>query len=191
MSKVFILMGNPDSDGTLGSELADHYASEARAAGHDVRRTNIGDLSFDPILHKGYKEIQQLEPDLVKVQDDMKWADHFVLIYPLWWAGMPALLKGLWDRIFIPGFAFHFHEDGMGWDKLLDGKTARVLITSKNWPIVERILFGDFKNEVGRALLGFAGYTVRITEIGRSEGMPDDMKDKWMQKISKFAKASN
>jgi putative NADPH-quinone reductase len=188
MSKIFILMGNPDADATLGSELASHYESEARSAGHEVRRTNIGDLSFDPILHKGYKVIQQLEPDLLKVQEDMKWADHFVLIYPLWWAGMPALLKGMWDRLFIPGFAFHFHKDGMGWDKLLAGKTARVFITSKNWPIVERVLFGDFKNEVGRALLGFAGYKVRITEIGRAENMPEEKMDSWMKTVSKLAR---
>lgn len=187
MSKIFILMGNPDADSTFGSELASHYESEARAAGHEVRRTNIGDLSFDPILHKGYKVIQPLEPDLLKVQEDMKWADHFVLIYPLWWAGMPALLKGMWDRMFIPGFAFHFHKDGMGWDRLLAGKTARVFITSKNWPIVERVLFGDFKNEIGRALLGFAGYKVRITEIGRAENMPADKMNSWMKTVSKLA----
>ena len=181
-------MGNPDSDGTLGNELARQYESEAVAAGHEVRRTNIGDLQFDPVLHKGYKEIQALEPDLLKVQEDMKWADHFVLIYPLWWAGMPALLKGMWDRVFIPGFAFHFWKNGMGWDKLLKGKTARVIITSKNWPIVERMLFGDFKNEVGKALLGFSGYKVRITEIGRAENMEQEKKASWMKTISKLAR---
>lgn len=188
MSKIFILMGNPDAEQTLGAEFADAYAKEAAAAGHDVRRTNIGDLRFDPILHKGYKEIQQLEPDLTKVQEDMKWADHFVLIYPLWWAGMPALLKGLWDRLFLPGFAFHFHKDGLGWDKLLKGKTARVIITSKNWPLLERVLFGDFTNEVSRALLSFAGYKVKLTEVGRSEHMPESQKARWMKKIGALAR---
>jgi len=186
--KIFILMGNPDADDTLGSQLASFYASEATAAGHEVRRTNIGDLQFDPILHKGYKVIQQLEPDLLKVQEDMKWADHFVLIYPLWWAGMPALLKGMWDRMFIPGFAFHFWKNGMGWDRLLKGKSARVIITSKNWPLLERFLFGDFTNEIGRAILGFAGYKVRLTEIGHSENMPEAKKTAWMKTVSKLAK---
>ena len=191
MKKIFILMGNPDSDGTLGNELADHYEREARDAGHEVRRTNIGDLHFDPILHKGYKEIQQLEPDLLRVQEDMKWAEHFVLIYPLWWAGMPALLKGMWDRMFIPGFAFHFWKNAMGWDRLLKGRTARVIITSKNWPIVERMLFGDFKNEVGKALLGFAGYKVRITEIGRAEHMPESKKGTWLRKVASLARSGS
>ncbi len=190
MAKIYVLMGNPDAEDTLGNELAVHYEAEARASGHEVRRTNIGDLQFDPILHKGYKEIQQLEPDLLKVQEDMKWADHFVLVYPLWWASMPALLKGMWDRMFIPGFAFHFHKNGLGWDKLMEGKTARVIITSKNWPLVERVLFGDFKNEVGKALLGFAGYKVRMTEIGRAEHMPEDTKEGWMKKIGAFARAA-
>lgn len=188
MSKIFILMGNPDAEGTLGCEIADTYEKEAQAAGHAVRRVNICDLQFDPILHKGYKEIQQLEPDLVKVQEDMKWADHFVLIYPLWWAGMPALLKGLWDRIFLPGFAFHFHKDGLGWDKLMKGKTARVVITSKNWPLLERVLFGDFTNEVARALLSFSGYKVKITEIGRSENMSASTNASWMKKIGALAR---
>lgn len=185
---IFILMGNPDKDGTLSNEFADHYEKEARAAGHEVRRANLGDLQFDPILHKGYKVIQELEPDIKKVQEDMKWADHFVLIYPLWWAGMPALLKGLFDRMWIPRFAFHFWENGLGWDKLMKGKTARVIILSKNWPIIERFLFGDFKNEVGRALLGFAGYKVKITEVGHSEGLSDTKKASWKETISKFAR---
>ncbi|MDB5189745.1 MAG: Flavodoxin-like fold family protein [Parcubacteria group bacterium] len=187
MSKIFILIGNPDSTETFDCGIADTYEKEAVAAGHEVRRTNLGDLTFDPILHKGYKVIQALEPDLLKVQEDMKWADHFVLIYPLWWASMPALLKGMWDRMFIPGFAFHFHKDGMGWDRLLKGKTARVIITSKNWAIIERVLFGDFKNEIGRAILGFAGYSVRITEIGRAENMSEDKKASWMKTITKLA----
>lgn len=181
-------MGNPDKEGTLSNEVADSYEREASTAGHEVRRTNIGDLSFDPILHKGYKTIQELEPDLKQVQEDMKWADHFVLVYPLWWASMPALLKGLWDRIFLPGFCFHFWKNGLGWDKLMEGKTARVFILSKNWPIIERFLFGDFKNEVGKALLGFAGYKVRITEFGDSETPSSSRKESFFRKISSLAR---
>lgn len=193
--KIFILMGNPDKEGTLSNELADVYEREARAAGHDVRRANIGDVAFDPILHKGYRVIQELEPDLLKMQDDMRWADHLVLIYPLWWSGTPALLKGLFDRMWLPGFAFRFHKRESwhsipGWDKLLKGKTARVISLSKTSPWVIRLFFGDFSNEVSHATLGFSGYKVSRTEIGNSESLSERKKAAWIRKISKLARVA-
>lgn len=186
--KIFILMGNPDKEETLSNDLADAYEKEAKAAGHEVRRANIGDLKFDPILHKGYKVIQDLEPDLLKVQEDMKWADHFVLVYPTWWSSMPALLKAFFDRAWIPSFAFHFYKNGMGWQKLLKGRTARVIVLSKSWPIMIQMLFGDYTHELSRAILGFSGFKVSVTRVGRSETLTDAQKTAWMKKVARLAK---
>ena len=185
--RIFILLGHPNND-SLASDLVDVYEHEARKAGHEVKRLNLGDLHFDPILHKGYKVIQELEPDLKLVQENMKWCEHFVLVYPLWWSSMPALLKGMWDRMFLPGFAFHMNKDGMGWQKLLKGRTARVVILSKNWPIVIRSLFGNFTNEISRALLGFAGFKVSLTELGHSEDASAEKIASWEAMVGELAK---
>ena len=185
--RIFILLGHPNND-SLACDLADVYEHEARKVGHEVKRLNIADLHFDPILHKAYKEIQELEPDLKLVQENMKWAEHFVLIYPLWWSSMPALLKGMWDRMFLPGFAFHMNKDGMGWQKLLKGRTARVIILSKNWPILIRSLFGNFTNEISRALLGFAGYKVSLTELGHSEDAGPERIARWEAMVGVLAR---
>lgn len=187
--KITILMGNPDKDGTLSNELADSYEHAAKAAGHEVRRANISDLQFDPLLHKGYKVIQELEPDLLKLQDDLRWADHFVLVYPLWWSATPALLKGLFDRMWLPAFAFRFHKKvpfigPLGWDKLLAGKTARVVVLSKSQPWQIRLLFGDFSNEIVHATLGFAGYKVHLTEVGNSEALSPAKRDFWNRHLA-------
>jgi putative NADPH-quinone reductase len=189
--KIYILMGNPDKEGTLSNALADVYEREAKAAGHEVRRANISDVQFDPILHKGYKVIQELEPDLKKMQDDMRWADHFVLVYPLWWSATPAMLKGLFDRMWLPGFAFHFWKSGLGWDRLLKGKTARVISLSKMPPLFIRFTMGDFTNEIRHATLGFAGYKVRMTEIGNSEKLSPSAEARVEKRIGHLARRAS
>ena len=181
--KIFILCGHPDSESMAGY-LAGAYEKGARDTGHEVRRTNIGNLQFDPILHKGYKVIQELEPDLIKVQENMKWADHIVITYPNWWGAMPALLKGMFDRMFLPGFGFKFRKNSIWWDKLLAGKSAHVIVTMDHYPAFAAFLFGDTGNEIRRATLGFCGISpVRLSRIGRVRFMDDAKKSRVWQKI--------
>ena len=184
--KIFILLGQEDKDTYCGA-LADAYEKGARAAGHEVERLNIGDMKFDPILHHGYRSIQALEPDLIDLQNKMKWAEHIVMIYPMWWSAMPAILKGLFDRMFIPGFAYHFNHNNMGWHGLLHHKSARIIITMDSWPIIQRFLFGDSTNEISRAILKFAGiHPVHVQKIGPVKDFKDGHKKAWISKVGKW-----
>ncbi|HYF10005.1 MAG TPA: NAD(P)H-dependent oxidoreductase [Candidatus Paceibacterota bacterium] len=181
--KILVLLGHPDNE-TVCGYFADRYEAGAREAGHEVRRVNIGDLQFDPILHKGYKEIQALEPDLVKLQEDFRWAEHIAIVYPNWWSTMPALLKGLFDRMFLPGFAFKFMPRKMMWKRLLEGRTARVIITMNNWPLLTWWMIGDYSNEIRRGILWFAGiWPVRVLSIGRIEHKKASVIGKWGARI--------
>jgi putative NADPH-quinone reductase len=189
MTKIFILLGHPDAGPEpMSRQLADAYEAAAKAAGHEVRRTDLSSLSFDPILHKGYRVIQDLEADLKKVQEDIRWCEHFVLAYPNWWGGMPALLKGMWDRMFLPAFAFRMWKNKFGWDALLKGRTARVIVTSNNPPMLDYLAFGDYTGSIKRSLLGFAGFKVSITAFGNAEKASDRTKASWMRKIQELAK---
>jgi NAD(P)H dehydrogenase (quinone) len=162
--KIFVLLGHPDED-SFNATLANEYGRGAEEAGHEVRRMNLGDMSFDPVLHHGYRSIQELEPDLKMFQENVKWADHFVVFYPSWWSTMPALLKGIFDRAWLPGFAYHFTGD-YSWDKLLKGKTARVVVTSDTIRFAQWLLVGDTTNEIARGILGFAGFKVKVKKFG-------------------------
>lgn len=192
MKKVFILLGHPNKDAFTGS-CADAYEQGALDAGHEVRRQNIGEMKFDPILRKGYLEIQELEPDLITFQENVKWADHFVILYPNWWGTMPAILKGIFDRAWLPGFAFQFKKDAKGirkyiWDCPLRGKTARIIILANTHPWVARTLFGDFTNELSRATLGFSGIKAKHSIFSPSEKASDATRERWHKKIRNMGK---
>ena len=183
--KIFILVGHPDKV-SFNRELAESYATGARNKGHEVKLTSLSDLSFDSILHQGYRVIQELEPDLKQVQEDIKWCNHFVIFYPSWWSTMPAILKGMFDRIWLPGFAFHFHPNGLWWDGLLKGRTARVFVSSDAPPIFARIIFGDTTNEIRKGILWFAGFSASIKKIGPMKNISEKKKEAWKNKLKKL-----
>lgn len=128
MKKTLIINGHPDKE-SLCFALAESYKKGADAAGADCKLVHLINLNFNPILTFGYRKISELEPDLVKMQKEILAADHLVFVYPNWWSTMPALLKGFIDRAFVPNFAFKYRENSPFWDKLLKGKTARLIVT--------------------------------------------------------------
>lgn len=188
--KIYILLGHPDAE-TLSGSFADAYERGALEAGHEVRRQNAGEMQFDPVLYKGYKEIQELEPDLITFQENIKWADHIVIVYPNWWSTMPALLKGIFDRAWLPGFAFTFKKEGpmkgMIWKCMFKGKSARIIISANTYAPVAHFLFGDFTNELARATLGFSGIKpVRVKVFSPSEKASQTTRLNWLKKVEKL-----
>lgn len=187
--KIFVLLGHPDTD-TLSGKLASAYEMGALEAGHEVRRMNVGEMQFDPILHHGYKVIQHLEPDLKTFQENVRWCDHFVIVYPNWWSAMPALLKGLFDRTWLPGFAYNFYKDGrLGWIKRLKGKTARIIMCANTHPFMTWFFFGEFTNELSRATLAFAGITpVRVKVFSPSEKASPTRVAWWLRRVKNWGR---
>jgi len=123
--KILILNGNPKSS-SYNQHLADVYEIEAREH-FEIKRFNLSNMAFNPSLDNGYDSVQDLEPSLAQFQTAIVWADHIVIFLPIWWGGIPAKLKGLFDRAFIPGFAFKYEGDEPL--PLLKGKTSRLVVT--------------------------------------------------------------
>ena len=98
--RILILLGHPSS-ASFCAALARQYHDSAMQAGHQVRLLSLGELDFDPILREGYRQPQPLEDDLLAARQAILWAERLVLVFPIWWGGIPALLKGFLDLSLI------------------------------------------------------------------------------------------
>lgn len=190
--KILLLLGHPDRSGMCG-KLADAYEDAARAAGHKIDRFNIGEMQFDPILHRGYRAVQELEPDLVRFQHLLKDADHFVIVHPIWWVGMPAILKGLFDRVWLPGSEFRYIKTKTGkrtifWHRLMRGKTARIIVTSGTPPWLVRALPGNVNAQLKWGILWFSGFSVRSKWFGPAENVPPKREAKWIAIVKRYGR---
>jgi len=182
--KIYLLLGHPDKD-SLNGEIAEAYCRAATEKGHEVRIQRVGEMIFDPILWKGYKLIQELEPDLKQAQENITWCDKWVIVFPMWWGNLPALLKGFLDRVLHPGFAFKYHDRDPLWDKFLKGKSAELISTSDgpwwwNWWQYSNCDLTALKT----ATLGFCGVSpVKTTRISSVRFLNNQQLQQKIQKI--------
>ena len=185
--KVLVILGHP-SRNSLCNGLADAYEEGVRVAEAECRRINLVDLQFDPILHEGYNKIQELEPDLVAAQEAIRWAEHLVFVYPNWWTSMPALMKGFFDRILLPNFAFKYRAEGELWDKYLSGRSARLIVTMDAPPIFYRlVLKAPGHQQMREGVLGFCGIEpVNITEIGPVKHSDEARRGGWIKHVRRL-----
>jgi putative NADPH-quinone reductase len=158
--RIFILDGHP-AQGTLSQSLAEAYADAARAKGHEVRLAHLSDLDFDMDYEQaGYVNSKPLEPGLEQVMTDIEWCQHLVMVAPMWWGSLPAKLKGLFDRAFLPGRAFdtrNLSKIGMP-APMLQGRTARVIVTSDTPGWFLRLRYGNAMiRQIRGQILAFVG----------------------------------
>lgn len=183
--RILVIQGHPDPDtGRYCQALSRAYREGAGAAGHAVREVRLADLDF-PLLRSKHDFDHGIPPEAIfAVQEDVRWASHLVIIFPLWLGDIPALLKGLLEQVFRPGFAMQPPAAGQGWKKLLKGRSARLVITMGMPAFVYRWYFGAHAEKLlRRNILGFVGIApVRRSLIGMVEGSPR-RRERWLARM--------
>jgi putative NADPH-quinone reductase len=184
--RIIIIQGHPDSTARhFGHALADEYAKGCEDGGHEVRRIEVATLDF-PLLRTKEDFEKGRPPESIKqAQDAIKWADHLVIIYPLWLGAMPALLKAFLEQVLRPGFAFEYQKSGGMAKKLLVGKSARIVVTMGMPAFVYRwVFFAHSLKSLKRNTLWFCGVgPVKTTIIGSIEGLTERQRDDWLDEM--------
>ena len=182
--KVLVVNGHPDPE-SYNAALASAYIKGLEAAGADFEQLNIRDLDFNPNLKYGYRLISELEPDLLKAIEQIKSADHIVWFFPMWWYGYPALMKGFVDRVFLPGQFFKYQKGKAFPDKLLKGKTGRIVITADTVRWYDRwFMKSPAIQQFKKGTLQFVGINpVKVSYIAPVKDSSLEFRKKWLNKV--------
>ncbi len=189
--RIALIQGHPDATQPhFAHALAAAYADGARAGGHALREIDVARLEF-PLLRSARDwEQGRLPAALADAQAAIGWADHLVLVFPLWLGDMPALLKGFLEQVARPGFAFGAEGDNPFDKKALGGRSARVVVTMGMPAAVYRYWYRAHSvKSLDRNILGFVGIApVRETLIGGVGALsPDDARG-WLERLRRLGR---
>lgn len=185
MKQILIINGHPDKQ-SFNYALSEAYKEGANKTNAVITQINISDLDFNPNLKFGYRQRTELEPDLIDAIEKIKKANHIVWIFPMWWYGYPALMKGFIDRTFLPGITFEPIEGKALPKKLLKGKTSRIIITADtpkwyDYLFMKRPAINQFK----KGTLEFCGvHPVKVTYIAPIKNSSLEFRNKCLKKVS-------
>jgi putative NADPH-quinone reductase len=191
--RILIVQGHPDSrPERLCRALTDAYADGALEAGHQVRRISVAGLGLAPLTSREEWEGDAVPAAARVCQDDISWAEHLVIIYPLWLGDMPALLKAFFEQVFRPGFAMPPANGGSPMAKLLTGRSARVVVTMGMPAPLYWIYYGGHGlRALRRSLLGFVGISpMRFTVIGLVEAGGASRHQTWLKRLRGMGRAA-
>lgn len=185
---VLLIDAHPD-EGRYCSHLLGVYR-ESLPPTAEVTLVALRDLAFSPNLAHGYRKRTDWEPDITRLAQLLDACDHIAFAFPMWWGAEPAVLKGLLDRLFLPGFTFAYHENDTWWDRNMAGRSADVIVTMDTPPLFLRLAYGNaLIHRWRKQILGFAGFKpVRILPLGQVKfGGAQKKGPVWEAKVRRLA----
>jgi len=138
-------------------------------AGHQVADADLYAENFDPAMSRqerlDYLNTARNERLVKRYDDQLVAAEAIVLVYPAWWYGMPAMLKGYFDRVWLPGVAFDVTPDGkVNTERLRHIRRIMVVTTyGASWWMVRLALGDPARKLIGRAIRALCARSCRVT----------------------------
>ena len=144
--RVLVIYCHPVPE-SYSAALRDRVLSSASAAGHETRLIDLHAGNFDPVMRaderRSYNEMTARDHPLPDHAADLAWAQAMVFVYPTWWYGLPAMLKGWLERVFTPGVAFEVNRQGGAIIPLLAQIRRVAIVTTCGAPFWLSFLVGQ------------------------------------------------
>jgi len=154
-----LIIGHPNPN-SFNAAIKDRIVEVGEQKGWITVVRDLYSMNFDPILSGkdivGFKK-GIFAPEIAEEHKHFEWADMITLVYPLWWAGLPAIMKGYLDRVLSYGFAYKYDNNGKC--PLLANKKAFMVCTlGEDIEFYERIGMIEALNKTSDfGIFGFCG----------------------------------
>lgn len=183
--KIVILSGHPRAD-SFTHALASAYQKAAETAGAETALFSLSalDLGTEHLPQKPSKT--DWNEDIAALWDAIERADHLVFAHPLWWGTMPAELKRLFDRLWLPGLAYSYQKGNPFPLGLLRGKTAEVIMTSDTPDWYYRLGYGQAQTKLMKnQILKFVGLKpVKFIHVSPVFKMKEGARQRQLEKVA-------
>jgi NAD(P)H dehydrogenase (quinone) len=164
--RALVVYCHPEPESFVHAALERALAGLARA-GHEVRVTDLYADGFEPAMSAAERAVHAepgVAPELRRYADDLVWAEALVFVYPTWWAGLPAMLKGWIDRVWVAGVAWDLPPGKAVLRPGLRGVRRIVAVTTHGSPKWTNALEGEGgKRTLFRSIRAMCGRRTRTT----------------------------
>ncbi len=157
---------------------------------HTVKMLDLYAENFNPVLHFDDEHLRRnlnKDPEMENYRNLVSWADHLIFIFPIWWGGMPAILKGFIDRVFAKGFAYSYK--GAMPIGHLKGKGAWIITTHDTPKLIAKLFVQDYGRILKNQILSMCGIKpIKHTEFCHVKGIKENKIKQKLDKIGQEAR---
>ncbi len=161
---ILIVTAHPSSLSHT-KRIAETYAEASKARGHDVQILDLyaKENRMDYLTFENIREYQSSKIQM-RFKEQVRWAHEIVVIHPIWWAMVPAIMKNWVDMTFWMRFAYRYTKEG-DVEKLLVGKTAKIFATAGGPGWYHYIPVSPLRAFWGICVFNFSGVDVTDVKI--------------------------
>ncbi|KQS71669.1 NAD(P)H dehydrogenase [Rhizobium sp. Leaf371] len=158
MARILLIHAHP-VETSYSAQLRDVARKALEEQGHEIDLLSLYDEGFDAVLSREerlnyHDEAINITPAIAPYVARVRAADAIVLVHPVWNFGLPAILKGFFDRVFVPGVAFTLARGDKGkLVRILHNVQSVAVITTYGGPRFRAMLVGDPPRKVARRVL--------------------------------------
>ena len=195
--KTLIVYYHP-REGSFCSAIRDAVTTGLHNGGHEHKIIDLSKEGFDPVMREkdlkafvqagreGEDGLDGVDPFVLRYMKKLRWAEHIVMIFPIWWMTMPAMVKGFIDKVIFPGVVYKM-EDGK-LVSLLTGLKQVTIITTMNTPSdVYRDVFGNsLEGSLIKGTFNQIGiHDIRWISLNKVKQSGDEKRWLWLDEIEK------